>query len=277
MTLDELKAQVRWMNWRFVLKPGTEKATKVPLMPSGSAGRSNDACTWSAFVTCDAVRSQFDGVGLATGNGIVSVDLDDVLTNGTLSPEARVIVRLLDSYTEISPSGTGLLVLVQASLSGPGIPRPLSPGSQIEIKSEGFFHTFTGSHWEGTPVDVMPRQAEIDALYSLFAGPPPKFTGDGVARPGVQEKFVRRFSAFCERVGIDVTDVRTLADGKVLILTNPCALHDDHDGGVGITADGIRCVQCFHGRCSVGWAQWAKAVEQKHGPMRLDGEIRWKK
>jgi len=38
---------------------------------------------------------------LATGNGIVSVDLDDVLTDGGLSPEAQVIVKALDSYTEV--------------------------------------------------------------------------------------------------------------------------------------------------------------------------------
>ena len=101
MTLDELKAQVRWMNWHYVMKPGTRKATKVPLMPSGSAGRSNDPSTWSPFGACDVVRSQFDGVGLATGNGIVSVDLDDVLTDGGLSPEAQVIVKALDSYTEV--------------------------------------------------------------------------------------------------------------------------------------------------------------------------------
>jgi len=148
---------------------------------------------------------------------------------------------------------------------------------QLELKAENYFHTFTGQHLAGTPLTIEPRQAEIESLYAMFAGSAQKAAGDGVPRPEAQEKFVRRFSAFCERVGIDVMDVRTLADGKVLILTNPCALHDDHDGGVGITADGIRCVQCFHGRCSVGWSQWAKAVEQKHGPMRLDGEIKWKK
>ncbi len=127
---------------------------------------------------------------------------------------------------------------------------------------------------EQTPV----TREQLIALCDAIGVPEVKGAGDGVARPEAQEKFVRRFEAFCAMVGAEITEIRTQANGKILILTSPCLLHDDHHGGVGITADGVRCVQCFHSRCSIGWARWSRAVEQKFGqPMLLDGVIQWKK
>jgi hypothetical protein len=159
-------------------------------------------------------------------------------------------------------------------LPGPGIRKPLGTGSFVEIKSTGFYFTWTAAHLDGTPLELMDRQVEIEALYDRFCPPVTKAVSDGIARPEAQERFVRRFTAFCERVGIDVIGVRTLSDGKVLIETHPCALWDDHDGAVGITADGIRCVQCFHNRCkSLGWKAWTAKVEKIHGPMRLEREL----
>jgi hypothetical protein len=127
---------------------------------------------------------------------------------------------------------------------------------------------------EQTPV----TRDQLVALCDAMGVPEIKSAGDGIARPEAQEKFVRRFESFCAMVGAEITEIRTQANGKILILTSPCLLHDDHDGGVGITADGVRCVQCFHNRCAVGWARWSRLVERKFGqPMLLDGVIQWKK
>jgi putative DNA primase/helicase len=49
------------------------------------------------------------------GNGIYGVDMDHVLDgDGMLTPEAREVVGSLNSYTEISPSGSGLHIFVFA-------------------------------------------------------------------------------------------------------------------------------------------------------------------
>ncbi len=274
MTLDELKALCRWVLWRYVqLRPG--KLTKVPVQPNGSNAKSNDPDTWSTYAECMAAVSGFSGTGVVTGDGVISTDLDDVIVDGKILPEAMEIVTALDSYTEVTPSRTGLLVLTCSALPGPNIGFVAGAFSG-EIRGEGAFHTFTGKHLDGTPLKLRPRQAEIETLYNRFRTPV-KAVGDGIARPQAVEKFVRRFTAYAEGVGATITAVKTTGS-KMLILTSPCLLHDDHDGGVGITADGIRCVQCFHNRCkSLGWGQWSKAVEQKHGPMRLDGGITWKK
>ncbi|WP_157367377.1 hypothetical protein [Aminiphilus circumscriptus] len=48
------------------------------------------------------------GFNLAMGDGLAGMDLDDVVTGGTVSPLMTLFLNHLGSYTEFSPSGTGL-------------------------------------------------------------------------------------------------------------------------------------------------------------------------
>jgi hypothetical protein len=123
--------------------------------------------------------------------------------------------------------------------------------------------------------------AQMEALCDLLHEAAIQLVGDGVARPGAQEKFVRRFAAYCERIGAEIRAVRRLGDGTLFVQTEFCLLNEDHTGsscGVGVGPDGVRKNLCKHAGCAMPWTKWARLVEEKHGePMRLDGEIRWKK
>lgn len=122
---------------------------------------------------------------------------------------------------------------------------------------------------------------QLEALCELMKVPQIQPSGDGVARPGAQEKFVRRFTSYCEHIGIGVAAIRRLGDGTVFVQTEFCLLNEDHVGsscGVGVGPDGVRKNLCKHNGCAMPWAKWSRLVEEKYGaPMRLDGEIRWKK
>lgn len=186
---------------------------------------------------------------------------------------------------------TGLLRGLARKHSAPGVGIDISVGDRRRIRKLYGCQTrkkiAPGRLQRRSCVTSMPELADIvpcplevieRIVADLGGGLPEIKTGDGVARPGAQAKFVRLFAKFCDVVGAEVTAVRTLPSGKVLISTSPCLLWDDHDGGVGITPDGVRCVQCFHARCSIGWARWARAVEEKFKqPMLLDGGIQWTK
>jgi len=130
---------------------------------------------------------------------------------------------------------------------------------------------------EQMPVAV----SQLEALCALLRVPVIQPSGDGIARPGTQEKFVRRFAAYCERIGVTVGAVRQLGDGTVLVQTEFCLLNEDHTGsscGVGVGPDGVRKNLCKHTGCAMPWAQWSRLVEEKYGEaMRLDGAIKWKK
>jgi len=128
---------------------------------------------------------------------------------------------------------------------------------------------------EKTPVTI----AQLEALCELMRVPAIQSVGDGIARPEAQEKFLRRFTAYCERIGVSVDAVRQLGDSTVLVQTEYCLLNEDHTGtscGVGVGPDGVRKNLCRHNGCAMPWAQWSRLVEKKYGePMRLDGAIRW--
>ncbi len=166
MTIAELQQQKRWVNWK--LETVNDKLTKVPYQPNGRKAKSNDPSTWNTYAVCMAVVSQFSGVGLTLGDGIFGVDIDkccDAVT-GKFTPESREVVIGLDSYGEFSPSGTGCHVFGLGDLPGDGKPivRPIPGAKQIEIKGRGYYFTFTARHLHKTPLDLMPRQAQLTAL-----------------------------------------------------------------------------------------------------------------
>ncbi len=165
MTLDELKHQRRWVLWKLETVHG--KQTKVPYQPSGRKAMANKPGTWHTHAECAAVASQFSGVGVVLGNGVWGVDIDqccDAVT-GKFSPESREIVIALDSYGEYSPSGTGCHVLGLGTLPGPGLKKPHPGAKAVEVKSDGYYFTFSGRHLNKTPTELMDRQKQVDELY----------------------------------------------------------------------------------------------------------------
>jgi putative DNA primase/helicase len=97
---------------------------------------------------------------------LVMIDLDhsiDKATQTITDPQAQEIVETLTSYTERSPSGTGLHILAFGQLPGKGI------HTAIEVYGQDRFTTITTNHLAGTPATIEQRQEAIDALYQRFA------------------------------------------------------------------------------------------------------------
>lgn len=119
---DALKIRPQWVNWRYALdKKGNW--TKHPHNPrSGRKASSTDLLTWSAFEeVLEAYEAgEYDGIGFAfcSGDPYSGVDLDGCrnLESGEIEPWARETVRRLDSYTELSPSGKGLHIIVEGKV-----------------------------------------------------------------------------------------------------------------------------------------------------------------
>jgi putative DNA primase/helicase len=86
------------------------------------------------------------------------VDLDNVRdpVTGDIDPRALEIVREYDSYTEVSPSGTGLRIFVEGESMGNTT--PTVHGLEIEAYSKGRLASVTGDHLAGTPLEVAYRQ-----------------------------------------------------------------------------------------------------------------------
>jgi hypothetical protein len=139
----ELRTLTRWVPWD--LKPGKDsRPTKVP------RGSTTDPKTWQTFDAALAVGA--DGVGFVfTDTAYTGVDLDGCLIDGQPTPEARQIIDGLASYTEKSPSGTGLHIIVKGKLPpGAGHKNVHVPGMKaLEAYDTGRYFTWTGRVVEG--------------------------------------------------------------------------------------------------------------------------------
>jgi len=118
---ETLREREQWVCWREETRDG--KPTKVPVTPgTGGFASSTDPETWDAFETAleYTETEHADGVGFVftDDDPIVGVDLDDCRDpeTGDVDDAAQDIIKRLDSYTEVSPSGTGYHVLITGEL-----------------------------------------------------------------------------------------------------------------------------------------------------------------
>jgi putative DNA primase/helicase len=171
----ELKLIPNWVVWRLEkrFKAGkNSKPTKVPYEPkTGQKAKSNDSGTWATFEVASAIITQgnYNGIGFVftTKDGYLGVDIDHCRdpNTGVITDEAQYYIDKLYSYTEVSPSKTGVHVFTQAKLPNTGRRK-----GNIEFYNNGRYFTVTGWHLEGTPLEVYDRQQEIDEIYQELFG-----------------------------------------------------------------------------------------------------------
>jgi len=173
----ELKALRQWVVWRYENREG--KWTKPPLNPraSGRYAKATDPATWGTYQhalrSANSTDERTDGIGfvLTTADPFTVIDIDHCADpdTGELTPEAQEIVRALASYTEFSPSGTGVHIFIRAALR-PGMS---NRKDGIEIYTTGRFLTITGHRVPDTVATIEERQDALDALHArLFPVPP---------------------------------------------------------------------------------------------------------
>ena len=201
LTIDELKMQRRWVLWRLETRDG--KQTKVPYMPDGRKADSTNRATWRTFAECEAVVSQFSGVGVVLGcvDGICvwGVDLDNCCdaATGEWTKESREIVIALDSYAEFSPSGTGahILGIGNGTLPGAGLKLPYPGTKAVEVYCEARYLTFTGRHLRKTPPVLVERQTAVEELYNKVRAQKPQRQGLVISLPVGEEARLAKLMA----------------------------------------------------------------------------------
>jgi putative DNA primase/helicase len=191
--IEELAKRPQWVVWK--IENGGGKPTKVPYDPtSGQHASVADPTTWADYPTAVGACSEgcSSGVGfvLTRGDPYTAVDLDSCrnLLTGEIAAWAKKIIDAMQSYTEISPSGTGVHIFVKGRVPGSrnrtGVADsdamrfvregdPKKPG--IEVYDSGRYMTVTGQHFAGTPTTIEARQPQLDTLYrELFGASEPE-------------------------------------------------------------------------------------------------------
>jgi len=178
---SSIKNEERWICYQIEEQSdGTKKPPKAPSFRARNGSKSlfnvdptttDHATTFyeaRAFVHRSAEASGTDG---ADGVGIVFTDADDLIgidldycydiDSGKIERWARDVVRQLDSYTETSPSGSGLHVLVRGELD-----HEFQNKHEIglEMYENDRYFTFTGNHIESTPSEINRRGDTVSEI-----------------------------------------------------------------------------------------------------------------
>lgn len=116
---EELKQIRQWVCWDYVRKNG--KWEKVPINArTGAWAENNNPDTWSNFEDARAFLQQKHPAGVgyvfSDEDPHVGIDIDDCRDpdTGQLNDEAKTIIRELASYAEVSPSRTGVKIIVSS-------------------------------------------------------------------------------------------------------------------------------------------------------------------
>lgn len=112
----ELQKNAEWCVWKREIRGG--KPTKVPYNPiTGERAETNNPATFGSFELADEryTTEDYDGVGIRVSNGFSAVDIDHCIENGVLSDLAMSIINQLQSYTEYSPSKTGVRIIFKVA------------------------------------------------------------------------------------------------------------------------------------------------------------------
>jgi hypothetical protein len=184
----ELKEREQWVAWTYFWDKAEGRWTKLPINPrTGKAAKADDPSTWGTFVEAltryQSQTGRLDGIGyqFSSEDPFCGVDVDDCRDRdtGAVAEWGGQIIARLGSYSEISPSQTGVKVLVRAHKPGDRCRKEYKTG-KVEIYEQERFFALTGHHLDGTPTTVNDRQAQLEEVYfAVFGQPRTEGTQDG--------------------------------------------------------------------------------------------------
>jgi len=120
---------------------------------------------------------------------LVGFDLDDVRLDGEFTDEALGIVRRLDSYTEVSSSGTGLHVLAEGNHSDDHKHRgDLSEAGHLEVYDESRYFVLTGDVYDGF-TSVESRPTVVREVQEAHLPEDREFSFTGQQKPVREQEF----------------------------------------------------------------------------------------
>jgi putative DNA primase/helicase len=184
-TPDAMRALPQWLVWKLIDKPGATKPAKVPFYVNGQLrgwprGKPRDGkptdkqpqveqgaeLDRAHLATLDDAVKAFKagplwaGIGFAflPGDGLVGVDIDGAIDpdTGQVSDLCAKVVDLCASYTEASPSGKGVHIILQGET-----PKFKDDAIGLEVYAGGQYFTCTGRHWPGAPAQVQPLDPDV--------------------------------------------------------------------------------------------------------------------
>lgn len=233
---DEMKDYHQFVCWRYEER-GEKKPAKVPYSPrTGRMASVTDPSTWCNYD--EAVKAAnagigYDGIGfvLTKNDPYAFIDLDDTEGNAVNFARQLKVHQEFDSYSEKSPSGNGLHIIVKANIPD-GRRR-----SHIELYDDKRYMTMTGNVYNNKP--IMERAELTNLLWQQMGGTPPnpncyaeadeKYTDDEITAKGLAAANAEKFRILFEGRWNELYTSQSEAD---LALINIIAFYTQNRGQI---------------------------------------------
>ncbi|MDZ4779593.1 MAG: phage/plasmid primase, P4 family [Planctomycetia bacterium] len=169
----ELKQREQWVGWRALPGKNGAKPRKMPYDPVNRRNAScDDPATWHRFEECWypylADPQRFAGIGFefSADDEYAGIDLDKCrdADTGELHPTALQILATIKSYAEISPSGTGVKLIVKGKLPEGIKHKAAVDGIEIETYDQGRYFALTGHVVDAEHAEIIEAQQQLDAI-----------------------------------------------------------------------------------------------------------------
>jgi len=166
----EIRSQKAWVG--YVTRQNNGRIDKIPMnVMTGAPAKSNDPATWTDFeMALDlAIQRNYAGIGFMLQPPFVGVDIDHCVKDGVIAPYAVEILKALNSYSEYSPSGTGIHILCKGEIARACKISKIG----LEIYTKGRFFTVTGNRLENYPAEINDCTDALKGIFSRFVDKAP--------------------------------------------------------------------------------------------------------
>jgi hypothetical protein len=163
---EEMKNINQWVFWKAEFLHDKKKPTKIPYMSRNTHAKSNDSNTWQSFSKMEKWQEfGMTGIGfvLSEKDQFTIIDLDNCIIDGQWNDFAKQTVSAFNSYTELSPSGTGLHIIVTGKIN------KAVKTDKIEIYYTSRYMAMTGCVLVDVPISN--RQKLLDTAISRLCKP----------------------------------------------------------------------------------------------------------
>ncbi len=152
---EELKKLKQWVCW-----VGSDKIPKNPL--NGKNAQSNNPSSWGTFKQAVKACETFglDGIGFMFAEPYFGVDLDHCIDKTDFVDE---FVETLQSYAEISKSGTGIHIICRGTL-----PDGSRRKGGVEMYSSGRYFICTGNVYNSKYTEIRDCTESVKVLHSKY-------------------------------------------------------------------------------------------------------------
>lgn len=239
----ELRERDQWVLWKYESRDG--KQTKVPYCADCQTwAKPDDRSTWSSYQEIIATfmaereRRNLGGIGYVfdADDPFYGIDIDACrnAATGELTPWGQEVVRCIDSYCEISPSGCGVKLIARGCMlpnsrhvwkPDRDIIRFGNKDPEIAIYDAKRYWCITGHHLDGTPGTTRERQGELDSLCARLFKRHAENETSGNGRPGGDDAEPNFAAAWLAVNKIDVPATETDGSARLLNVVRQCKRH----------------------------------------------------